>query len=283
MLAEGSFLFSSTKEAFLMKRGLLTLNALAIFVVIMSLFGPFVIVQNQAISTYFALFCTNFSIINVFFILGYLFFIGGFVCLLFKDKYETMKLNAGLLFILSGFIFLFSPNLISFALNVDEKEIYIGASALVICILSFVSFIGTNFIKSDKSLFSLYDIVEIAMLISLAVVLDTFIKIPIGITGGSINLAMLPLMIIALRHNFYKSFISCGLVYGLATCLLDGYGLMYLPFDYVLGFGSVAIISIFRQFIFDKNCSKITFKGIVFLTLSLILVFIFFPKIFQFT
>ena len=44
--------------------------------------------------------------------------------------------------------------------------------------------------------FNINDIAEIAILCSLAIVLDQFCKIPLGATGGSINLSMLPLYII---------------------------------------------------------------------------------------
>lgn len=257
-----------------MKRGLLLCSALALFVVIASFFGPLVIVQNNAIPTYFVLFCTSFSPINMIFIIGYLAFIGAFVCLYFLDKHESMILNSMLLFIISGFIFLFSSPLSSFILNSGDNIIHIGASGVVLATLSFTGFIFLNLIPREKSMFSIYDIVEIAMLISFAVVLDLFVKIPIGATGGSINLAMLPLMVIALRHNFYKSFIGCGLVYGLTTCLTDGYGLVYLPFDYILGFGSVAVVSLFRKLILKRESSDISILGILFLLLSLVCVFV---------
>ena len=56
--------------------------------------------------------------------------------------------------------------------------------------------------------FNVHDIVEIAMLSALSIVLDQFLKIRIGATGGSINLAMLPLLIISLRHGPFKGFIG---------------------------------------------------------------------------
>lgn len=249
------------------------ISALSILFVAISFFGPFVIVNNEAIPTYFALFCTNFTLINAIFILGYLLLLGGVFSYLFKHKNDLFVYNSFFFFIIGGFIFAFASPLMEFVLN--TSVVYISATPIILATLSFVFALYILYSDKPKSLFTVKDIVEIAMLISLAVILDMFLKIKIGATGGSINLAMLPLMIIALRHNFYKSFIATGLVYGLTTCLTDGYGLMYLPFDYVLGFGSVALISLFRTFILNNETDKMSVKGIIFLFISCICVFVF--------
>ena len=107
-------------------------------------------------------------------------------------------------------------------------------------------------------------IVEEGMLISLALVLD-FIKIPIGATGGSINFQMLPLMLIALRYGPQHGFIAGGIVYGLLSCLIDGYGFACYPFDYLIGFGSVAAMGFFRKFIFSKEQTTYNKKGLLFI------------------
>ena len=111
------------------------------------------------------------------------------------------------------------------------------------------------------------EIVEEGVLISLAFVLN-FIKIPIGPTGGSINFQMLPLMIIALRHGPEHGFVAGGIIYGLLTCLTDGYGFACYPFDYLIGFGSVAIMGLFRKFIFGKDQNGYNLKGILFILLA---------------
>ena len=110
-------------------------------------------------------------------------------------------------------------------------------------------------------------IVEEGVLISLAFVLN-FIKIPVGPTGGSINFQMLPLMIIALRHGPQHGFIAGGVVYGLLTCLTDGYGFACYPFDYLIGFGSVAAMGFFRKFIFSEEQNTYNFKGLLFIFIS---------------
>ena len=111
------------------------------------------------------------------------------------------------------------------------------------------------------------EIVEEGVLISLAFVLN-FIKIPVGPTGGSINFQMLPLMVIALRHGPEHGFVAGGLVYGLLTCLTDGYGFACYPFDYLIGFGSVAVMGFFRKFIFSPEQKTYNIKGILFIILS---------------
>ena len=55
-----------------------------------------------------------------------------------------------------------------------------------------------------------------------------FIRIPLQVEG-SINFQMLPLMIIALRRGPAHGFIAGGIVYGLISCLKDGYGFLHLP------------------------------------------------------
>ena len=88
----------------------------------------------------------------------------------------------------------------------------------------------------DETDFTIRDIAEDGILIAAAFGLN-FIKIPVGPTGGSINLQMLPLMIIALRRGPFHGLVSGGIVYGLLTCLTDGYGFACYPFDYLIGRG----------------------------------------------
>ena len=143
-------------------------------------------------------------------------------------------------------------------------------------LLSIVSFIATlYYIRNvfDSFTLAIEDIVEIAIFVSFAVVLDLAIfKIRIGANGGSISLAMLPLMVIALRKGFVKGFIASGLIFGILSCLLDGYGIVYYPFDYLLGFGSIAIMGLFRTFIFND---KKVVRNYIILSVSVILVFVF--------
>lgn len=112
-------------------------------------------------------------------------------------------------------------------------------------------------------------IAEDGMLVALAFVLN-FIKLFAMPTGGSVNFQMLPLFIIALRRGPARGLIAGGLVYGLLTCITDGYGLYTFPFDYFIGFGSVAVIGFFRTLILnEKNGYNV--KGEVFIAVACIL------------
>ena len=133
-----------------------------------------------------------------------------------------------------------------------------AALGITFCALAFAT---TNFgtIRHTTK-----EIAEEGVLISLAFVLN-FIKIPVGISGGSINFQMLPLMIIALRHGPAHGLIAGGIVYGLLTCLTDGYGFVCYPFDYLIGFGSVAVMGLFNKFIFSKEQKSYNFLGLLFI------------------
>lgn len=97
--------------------------------------------------------------------------------------------------------------------------------------------------------FSVKEIVEISMLIALAIVLDKFASIDIGATGGSFNFSGIPLILIAVRYGVGKSLISSSVVFSIITCLLDGYGLQTLPFDYVIAFSGYCLGAISYQVI----------------------------------
>lgn len=117
------------------------------------------------------------------------------------------------------------------------------------------------------------DMIEISMLVAIAVILDTFLKVPFAATGGSINVAMLPLFIIALRHGPFKGFIAGGIVFGLITCLIDAYGIAYYIGDYLVGFGSIFVVGLVGNLINSlyKKDTKGKILSFVFLLVSIIL------------
>ena len=143
----------------------------------------------------------------------------------------------------------------------DVKISWGAALGMAFCTLGFAATTVSNENYTTK------EIAEEGILISLAFVLN-FIKIPIGATGGSINFQMLPLMIIALRHGTAHGFIAGGIVYGLLTCLTDGYGFACYPFDYLIGFGSVAVMGLFKNQIFGENQKNYNVKGLIFIFVS---------------
>lgn len=96
-------------------------------------------------------------------------------------------------------------------------------------------------------------ITELAVLVALAIMFDLpFLKIRFG-EGASLSLTMVPLFIIALRFPLLDSFLGIGLVYGFITMLLDGYGFITYPLDYLLAYGSIAVASLFQNIIFTKR------------------------------
>ena len=113
--------------------------------------------------------------------------------------------------------------------------------------------------------FSVRDIAEIAILVALALGLDK-LKISVGATGGSVNFAMFPLFVIALRHGPFKGFIAGGIVYGLISCLLDEYGMQFYAFDYLIPFGAPALLGFIAKYVddhFDTEFNKKNALGIV--------------------
>lgn len=112
---------------------------------------------------------------------------------------------------------------------------------------------GKKLVNRSTFIFTVRDICEMAILCGLAVVFDMFVKIEIGITGGSLNIAMLPLFIIALRQGWFKGFIAGGIIFGLITCAIDGYGFQTYPLEYFLGFGSVALLGLLKPLITDEE------------------------------
>ena len=99
------------------------------------------------------------------------------------------------------------------------------------------------------------EICEEGVLIALAIVLDNFVKIKVQSGGGSVGFAAIPLFIIAIRHGPYKGFVASSVIFGLITCMLDGYGFQTYPFDYFIGFGGYCLVGLFFNLfkLFYKN------------------------------
>ena len=136
---------------------------------------------------------------------------------------------------------------------------------IVFCVFLALAIVSEFVVSYRKNQMTVRDIAEDGMLIAMAMILD-FIKIPIVATGGSINLQMLPLFLIALRHGPLQGFIASGIVYGFASCLADVSPITTYPFDYLIGFGGTAAIGIFSKIILkDKKDYNITGELFIFL------------------
>ena len=138
---------------------------------------------------------------------------------------------------------------------------------LVVAVVFFILAAEAEFVVSyNDDKMTVRDIAEDGVLIAMAFILNLLRLFPMP-TGGSVNFQMLPLFIIALRHGPVHSFLSAGLVYGVLTCLTDGYGLQFLILDYVIGFGSVTILGLFRKFIME-GATGYNLKGELFILLG---------------
>ncbi len=148
-----------------------------------------------------------------------------------------------------------------------ETELFTGlALSFSFAIASAVLAIGHSFQKMPMTIRSM---AEDAIFIAAAFALN-FLKIPtpIAVTGGSINLQMLPLFIIALRHGPFHGLVCGGIVYGLLTCFTDGYGFACYPYDYLIGFGSIAVLGFFKPLIMGKDQRHYNLKGEIFLAVG---------------
>ena len=142
-----------------------------------------------------------------------------------------------------------------------------SALSIACCIGAFIFSVSSNF--SNESI-KTRDIAEDGILIAAAFILN-LVKIPVSTGGGSINFQMLPLFLIALRRGPAHGLVCGGIIYGLITCLTDGWGFATYPFDYLIGFGSVMVIGYFRRFIFSKDQDGYNLKGELFILLACLL------------
>lgn len=175
-----------------------------------------------------------------------------------KDKthevFTTIVLIFSATLFVSGFMFraLFDFYALEGYTTIPEySETGLGWGYAVIILLSALIFLcAISYSKYGNQ--STQAICENGILIASSLVLG-FIKVPVAAQGGSINLQMLPLMIIALRRGPVTGFVCGGLIYGLLSILADGYPFATYPFDYVIGFGSVGIMGLFNSLIFPEK------------------------------
>lgn len=115
---------------------------------------------------------------------------------------------------------------------------------------------------------SVRQIAFMGVLVAMSIVLD-MIKVYQLPNGGSINLAMVGLMLIALSFPWWQTWLASALVFGLLTALLDGYVAYYL-FDYFFALSGFLFVSCFRRQILVKQ----DIPGFLFLTLGFMIAFI---------
>lgn len=175
----------------------------------------------------------------------------------FANRYAFLNLIALIFSIAAIAIFIFSPD-IFYEINgwgdsAYEVNISIGAIFSAILAGGGALFSIREFSKQNP--LTIRDITEIAAMVGIALLLDQFVKIDVTGAGaaGSIGFAMLPLFILAFRLGFLKGFIASGVVFGLLSNIIDGYGFATYPFDYLLAFGLIGVVGLFRSLALPKN------------------------------
>ena len=253
--------------------------ALVVLLLGLSMIGKFfelrTIVDDEKVDTVYKLtdllFTNKFGPLNhTFYLVTYLGFpILGCIFLLLGKLHKNFIIGAVLVFLVSAITMVLSKDVTAAAYSnytemdytVHERYLCYMLPIIALFIASFFSII----LGSNKDSFTIGDLTEMGMLVALSVILN-FIKIvQFSASGGSLNLQMLPLFILALRRGPIKGFIGAGIVFGLITCITDGYGMASYPFEYLIGFGSACILGFFEPLILSKKQKTYNFKGELFL------------------
>ncbi len=172
--------------------------------------------------------------------------------------------------LISSICFVVVPELLHNIHSINRDLINITNSCITMIGIIFVNLVFSFIRVMDQNSLGIKDIVEIAIFVAAAIVLDMpFFKIKIGQNGGSISFVMIPLAALCLRKGFVKGIISCGLIFGVLDCLIDPYGFVTYPFDYLLAFGSMSLFGLFSKSILNKQ-GKMTLKRIQIVVVTLL-------------
>jgi len=220
------------------------------------------------------------------FIVSYAFVAAGVILSILGRKWNNCYIASLLFFICAGIFFFTGTSLFDFVLCYDavgktngadyyKDYAYVASTKLsfgcdfagIFCfIAAFFDLVAAN----EKDAFNARDMAEIGILSAMAIGLQ-FIRIPVSMGPGSINLGLIPLFVIALRHGPTKGFIASAFIFGLITCLTDGYGFFTYPLDYLVGFGSCATLGFFSKLVFQKGKKGWSIIGFVWIAVGCIL------------
>lgn len=179
------------------------------------------------------------------------------VLYIFAKRYPRLNFFALIIYLGAGAIAFLGQAIYAAILANDEAATYVVKTQIGLVFLGVTAVVGALFCFSEllhDAALTIRDMTEIAALVGIAVVLDQFVKIDVtGAGAGSIGLATLPLFIIAYRLGAAKGFIAGGVVFGILTNILDGYGIATYPFDYLLAFGLVGLAGLFRNLAFPRD------------------------------
>lgn len=261
----------------------LAMSLLLVFIVA-CLFMPYVYYQSNFEIGIFAIFGHGFNWLILVMISPFILLITALFLTYFIERKRIFGPLSIFFCVLAATLFIFSYAFYSGIAGVEESEVLLHVGPIFLTVISIGLAIYT-FVIMDKSpmvfKISIYEMVEISVFVAIAVVLDRFAQIDVHAGAGSIGFAMLPLMIITLRHGPIKGFIASGVIFGFITCLTDGWGFIYFPFDYLLGFGSIALLGLFKNLIlpvgeYPIHANKVGqfFFGILFMVIGVTLVMV---------
>ncbi len=236
------------------------------FLLTLFLFLPLYEIEGTKYFAFLVIFGLSNSSFDIFSFITFL--LPSIASLLLLVKKKNLELVSFLLFLLSSFAFLFINDFNTYV-NKDSLFEIIKSIQIILIVLGFLNVLLTFSIALEKESFKTRDIVEMALFIALAVILDLpGLKIRVGIAGGSISLTMVPLLLFSIRHGLLKGFLASGVIYGFLTNILDGWGFVYYPIDYLLGYGAMSLIGFFKVLILDVNNKRFTIKGALFLVIG---------------
>lgn len=155
------------------------------------------------------------------------------------------------LFLIMPFTFSSTQPSISTASGFDEVEVVQWAFLGFLALLLVLVVLNSSEIQYKKAIFTTQDLAEMGALVALAIVLDK-LKIDVNAGAGSINLSALPLMIFAARRGFLKGLFASSVIFAILSCIIDGYGIQTLPFDYIIAFSGYATVGLFYK-LFKKT------------------------------
>jgi thiamine transporter ThiT len=221
--------------------------------------------------------------------IAYSLIVGGIACALFGKRFPRFLTASMILYIVGGIFVLLSSQFYDYAncLSLVGGQAFwdwikdyssnsssrLGVGSILAAVIAFVAGLLSFSAAFEEEKTSVRDMTEIAILSASAIIIDVIFHYFPHIEGqfGSISLATLPLFFIALRHGPTKGFLASGIVFGLITCFTDGYGFFLYPLDYLVGFGSCAVLGFFQPFILNEKVKTYNVKGEIFIFVGVLL------------
>ena len=242
------------EEAFLMIKNVLLSKyfyfSIGYALIISCIFAPFFISGNNYLNLIDLTVKTGNSLFSWVMILAYLFLTIS-MFLLMAYRHRVLYSIIFIILILLIITFVSSKAVLSFSF---ADKVSVHYAPIMMSFVTIASLLYCSRVLLGETKFYVNDITEIGIFVGFALVLDfPIFKIHIMPGAGSVSLVMLPLIIIALRKGFIKGLIADGVVFGLISCLIDGYGFVTYPLDYFVAFGGLAIIGLFRKYLLVRR------------------------------